>query len=113
MNLFAHGPADGRLREPTPQFILQVAQAILDRIGYVAGLVHYLTALYWLLLIPFRWHGIPVGPGAGWLALGAFLALFPAGWVWLMTQVQSPKSKAHSDSERSVPPYHGETWRAV
>jgi apolipoprotein N-acyltransferase len=65
------------------------------RIGYVAGLTHYLVSLYWLLLIPYRWHGIPLGPAAGWLALGAFLALFPAMWVWLIT-VQSPKSKFQS-----------------
>ena len=51
------------------------------RIGYVAGLAHYLASLYWLLLIPYPWHGIPLGPAAGWLALGAFLALFPATWV--------------------------------
>ena len=55
------------------------------RLGYVAGLVHYLTMLYWLLLIPYRWHGIPFGPALGWLALGAFLALFPAVWVWFAT----------------------------
>ena len=58
------------------------------RIGYVGGLAHYLASLYWLLLIPYRWHGIPLGPAAGWLALGAFLALFPATWVWLMSGVQ-------------------------
>lgn len=64
------------------------------RIGYVAGLAHYLASLYWLLLIPYSWHGIPLGPAAGWLALAAFLALFPATWVWVMSTVQSPKSKA-------------------
>lgn len=55
------------------------------RIGYVAGLTHYLTMLYWLLLIPYRCMGLPLGPGLGWLALSAFLSLFPAGWVWLVT----------------------------
>jgi apolipoprotein N-acyltransferase len=54
------------------------------RLGYVAGVTHYLTMLYWLLLIPYRWLGIPFGPGLGWLSLGAFLALFPAIWVWLV-----------------------------
>ncbi len=47
-------------------------------IGYVAGLAHYLTSLYWLLFIPF-----PAGAIAGWLALSTYLALYPAIWVWL------------------------------
>ncbi len=48
------------------------------RIGYVAGLAFYLASLYWLLFIPF-----PIGAVAGWLALSAYLALYPAAWVWL------------------------------
>jgi apolipoprotein N-acyltransferase len=48
------------------------------RIGYVAGLAHYLGSLYWLLNIPVT--GFPI---LGWIALAAFLALFPATWVWL------------------------------
>jgi apolipoprotein N-acyltransferase len=55
------------------------------RIGYLAALVHYLVSLYWLLLIPYRWHGIPLGPAAAWLALSGYLALFPAAWVWLVS----------------------------
>ena len=54
------------------------------RIGYVAGLAYYLASLYWLLLIPYRWHSIPLGPAAGWLSLSAYLALYPATWVWLL-----------------------------
>jgi apolipoprotein N-acyltransferase len=54
------------------------------RIGYVAGLAYYLTTLYWLLLIPYRWHSIPLGPAAGWLSLSAYLALYPATWVYLL-----------------------------
>lgn len=60
------------------------------RIGYIAGLTHYLISLYWLLLIPYRWHGLPLGPAAGWLALGGFLALFPAGWVWAVNRFRAP-----------------------
>ena len=56
------------------------------RIGYFSGMVFYLASLCWLLLIPYRWLGIPFGPAAGWLALGAYLALYPAVWVWLMTR---------------------------
>lgn len=48
------------------------------RIGYVAGLAHYLGSLYWLLNIPVK--GFPI---LGWIALALFLALFPATWVWL------------------------------
>jgi apolipoprotein N-acyltransferase len=66
----------------------------------VAGLTYWLASLYWLLLIPYRWHAIPLGPAAGWLALGAYLGLFPAAWVWLMhglqSRVWSPESRARS-----------------
>ncbi len=54
------------------------------RIGYVAGLAFRLASLYWLLLIPYRWHGIPLGPAAGWVALSMYLALYPAMWVWMV-----------------------------
>jgi apolipoprotein N-acyltransferase len=49
------------------------------RLGYVAGAAHYLAALYWLLHIPVA----KLAPVTGWLVLSAFLALFPATWVWL------------------------------
>ena len=65
------------------------------RIGYVAGLAHYLASLYWLLLIPYRWHSIPLGPATGWLALSAYLALYPAIWVWLVAEVCGPRSAVH------------------
>ena len=64
------------------------------RLGYIAGFVHYLTMLYWLLLIPYRWHGIPFGPALGWAALSAFLAIFPAAWVWCC--VRSLKSEGQN-----------------
>ena len=53
------------------------------RMGFLAGLVHFLSSLYWLLNMPFAWHGIPIAPAAGWLALSAYCALYPAVWVWL------------------------------
>ncbi len=56
------------------------------RIGYVAALAHYLASLYWLLLIPVAW-----APVLGWLALGAFLALFPATWVWFCWKIFPPQ----------------------
>jgi apolipoprotein N-acyltransferase len=61
-------------------------------IGFVAGFAHFLSSLYWLLFIPYRWHGIPLAPGLGWLLLSAFLALYPALWLWLVSI--TPKSAA-------------------
>ncbi len=55
-------------------------------LGYVAGVAHFLFSLCWLLFIPF-----PAGAIAGWLALSAYLALYPAIWVWLCWKV-FPKS---------------------
>ncbi len=66
-----------------PGFLLAIAQGKSRgdafRIGYVAGLAHFLSSLYWLLLIPVT--GFPI---LGWASLGAFLALYPAVWVWLV-----------------------------
>jgi apolipoprotein N-acyltransferase len=49
------------------------------RAGYVAGLSHFFSSLYWLLLIPVT--GFPI---LGWISLGAYLAFYPAIWVWLL-----------------------------
>ena len=46
--------------------------------GYVAGFVHFLSSLYWLLHIPF-----PQTAWLGWLALSAYCALYFAMWTWL------------------------------
>jgi apolipoprotein N-acyltransferase len=61
------------------------------RIGYVAGLAHYLASLYWLLLIPvpFAWAWAKV---LGWLALGAFLALYTGTWTWLCWKIFPAKT---------------------
>ena len=52
-------------------------------LGYLAGFTHYLVSLSWLLQIPVKFY-----PILGWIALGAFLALFPALWVWLCCRVR-------------------------
>src|SRR5213593_4599972 len=46
------------------------------RLGYVAGLAHYLTSLSWLLRIPVN----KLAPISGWLALSGYLALYAASW---------------------------------
>src|SRR5262249_5730629 len=69
------------------------------------GLAHYLLSLAWLLAIPYRWHSIPLGPAAGWLSLSAFLALYPATWVWLVAEARGarqPDSLA-ADAGAGVP----------
>lgn len=67
------------------------------RIGYAGALVHYLSILYWVLLIPYRWHGLPLAPAAGWLAMSGVLALFPATWVALVAAVHRGAPKAPSE----------------
>jgi apolipoprotein N-acyltransferase len=61
------------------------------RIGYVGGLAYALVAFYWLLHIPF-----PAGAIAGWLALGAYLALYTAVWVWLCWTLAPTSSAAQA-----------------
>jgi len=49
------------------------------RAGYVAGISFWLASLYWLLLIPVA--GFPI---LGWVALGAFTAVYFGIWTWLL-----------------------------
>ena len=63
------------------------------RLGYVAGLAHYLASLYWLLNIPV----MKLAPITAWLALSGFLALYPALWVWLCWKMY-PRKVAQDSS---------------
>ena len=67
-----------------PGLLLAIAQGKSRgdafRVGYVAGLTHFLSSLYWLLLIPAKWQYVALG----WVSLAAVLALFIAVWVWLL-----------------------------
>ena len=49
------------------------------RLGFLAGLSFWLATLSWLLEIPVT--GFPI---LGWIALSAFLAIYPATWLWLL-----------------------------
>ncbi len=68
------------------------------RIGYVGGLAFYLASLYWLLLIP-----VAFAPIVGWLALAAYLALYPGVWVWLCWKLY-PAVPSHISSLSSSKP---------
>ena len=74
-----------------PGVMLFVAAGVSGKrtfwLGFFTGLAHFLSSLYWLLLIPYTWHGIPALPALGWLALSAYCALFTALWVWLCWKI--------------------------
>ena len=52
------------------------------RLGFAAGLAHFLASLYWLLAMPFAWHGIPLAPALAWVLLSAYCAAYFGLWVW-------------------------------
>jgi apolipoprotein N-acyltransferase len=83
------------------------------RIGYIGSLTHYLVMLYWLLLIPDRWHGIPLGPALGWLALSGYLALFPTAWIWLVNGLSPWSSVQAADSSAGGNWLYRTTWAIV
>jgi apolipoprotein N-acyltransferase len=57
------------------------------RLGFVAGFVHFLSSLYWLLAMPFTWLGIPLAPALAWIALSAYCALYSGLWVWFCWKI--------------------------
>ncbi|HUB86350.1 MAG TPA: apolipoprotein N-acyltransferase, partial [Verrucomicrobiae bacterium] len=65
------------------------------RIGYLGGITFWLASLYWLLLMPVA--GFPI---LGWVALCAFLALYPAIWLWLVSHQPSTSNQQPSWSGR-------------
>jgi apolipoprotein N-acyltransferase len=72
------------------------------RLGFVGGLAHFLTSLYWLVAIPYTFHGVPVGPACGWFLLSAYCALFPALWVWLCWRIWAPPPAADLPAGEAV-----------
>ncbi len=57
------------------------------RVGYIGGLAFWLTSLYWLLFMPVT--GFPI---LGWMALGAYLAVYFGIWVWFVASAEFPGS---------------------
>jgi len=57
------------------------------RLGWVAGFVHFLSSLYWLLAMPFAWHGMPLAPALAWIALSAYCGLYLGLWVWFCWKI--------------------------
>ena len=83
------------------------------RVGYIAGLVHFLSSLRWLLNIPYTFHGVPLGPAFGCLVLSAYLALFPALWVWLAWKLwpqPEPGFRAARKQFAAAPFFQRQSW---
>ena len=59
------------------------------RIAYLGGFAHYLASLSWLLEIPVKFY-----PVLGWMALAAYLALYPAAWAWLCNRLRPSRLAA-------------------
>ena len=75
------------------------------RWGFIAGFLHKLSSLYWLIYIPF-----PAGAITGWIALSAFFALLTGGWCWLCwylwpgsALLTTPRSRHAALSEYAAP----------
>ncbi len=75
------------------------------RLGYAAGLAHCLASLHWLLFIP-----VSFAPIAGWLALSAFLALYPAVWVWLCWKIYPARIEPGPGSLASLEDFLAAGW---
>jgi apolipoprotein N-acyltransferase len=76
------------------------------RVGYAGGFVYYLCTLNWLLYIPVKF--LPI---LGWVALSAYLSLYPGLWVWICWKL-FPRERRGRD-EREDPNAPGEVARGV
>ncbi|MGZ8940788.1 MAG: hypothetical protein ACXW32_16415, partial [Limisphaerales bacterium] len=86
---------------------LGVAPKIAFRIGYVGGFAYYLCTLNWLLYIPVKF--LPI---LGWIALSAYLSLFPALWVWICWKLfpASPPEARYPWNKNSVTAIFETAW---
>ncbi len=75
------------------------------RYGWLAGLVHFLVTLRWLLHIPF-----PAGAVAGWLALSAYCAVYPGLWIWLSLRVLKLGADGPDPFRFGVSEFTGRQW---
>lgn len=75
------------------------------RLGYLAGLVAHLGWLHWLL-----WNPFPAGAAAGWVALSAYLALFPAVWAWAGVRLAESWGLVRVDGSHGVGRMANAVW---
>lgn len=103
------GPGIAGLGWLAPGLILYAAGANAARhpfsLGYAAGLVYSLISLYWLLHNP-----VFMGALAAWLALSAYLALFPATWTWLCWRMAPAGLLGDDGGQSDVGWLRRQTW---
>jgi apolipoprotein N-acyltransferase len=73
------------------------------RQGFIAGVVFFWCTLYWL------WHvTVP-----GWLALGTYLALFPAVWAWSLSRFRAVFAQNSGAHHLRLAAFGGASWVAL
>jgi len=77
-------------------------------LGYLAGFTHYLISLSWLLHIPVRFY-----PILGWIALAAYLALYPAVWAWLCCRLKSVAGNQNWVARTGFALFSAVAWVAI
>lgn len=97
---------------PGSLFLLSMGlpRAAAFRVGYVAGVVHYLVALRWLLHMP---HS--AGAIAGWAVLSGYCAVYAGAWTWFTSVIigsgRAVVDKGNQDSWRmSCEQLAGQSW---
>jgi len=60
------------------------------RCWFIGGAAFWLVSLSWLLAIPYTFHGIPLAPALGLVALAAYCSLYMGAWVWFCWRIQPP-----------------------
>ncbi len=81
------------------------------RLGFVAGFAHFLSSLYWLLAMPFAWHGIPLAPALAWVALSAYCGAYFALWLWFCWRIfPGPTGEPESSFAEEVDQFLEVDW---
>jgi apolipoprotein N-acyltransferase len=73
------------------------------RLGFCAGLGHYLVSLGWLLRIP-----LPGRAVASWLAVSGYLALYTAAWSWVCWKIFPRATIPAKEEKEPLSPSDGE-----
>lgn len=76
------------------------SRGLAFRAGWIAGCVHFLISLSWLLNMPF-----PAGAIAAWVSLSAYCGLYWGGWCWTVVVLTAQFRKSPT-----ITPIAGHRW---